>query len=45
MCLFYYGQDLLVACYCDDDVIVAKDEAVVHQFLAVTNGAFEFTKE
>jgi hypothetical protein len=43
-CLFY-GKDLLVACYCNDDVIVAKDEAVVDQFLALTNHGFEFTKE
>jgi hypothetical protein len=34
-----------VACYCNDDVIVAKDEAVVDQFLALTNRGFEFTKE
>jgi hypothetical protein len=44
-CLFY-GKDLLVACYCDDDVIVAKDEAVVDRFLAaLTDRGFEFTKE
>jgi hypothetical protein len=30
----FYGKDLNVACYCDDDVIVAKDEAAIEQFLA-----------
>jgi hypothetical protein len=44
-CVFY-GKDLLVACYCDYEIIVAKDEAVVVPFLAaLTDRGFEFTKE
>jgi hypothetical protein len=44
-CLFY-GSDIMVGCYCDDVVVVARDEAAVSKFLAnLKNRGFEFTKE
>jgi hypothetical protein len=35
----------MVGCYCDDVVVVARDEAAVNKFLTdLKNCGFEFTK-